>query len=132
MEVSAYFNLLSDKLVNWSKMIVEMVPNFVLAIIALLLFILIGKFVRKIISKILNKAINNKSLSSLISRIIYVIVVTIGFFVSLSLLNLDKTVTSLLVGAGIVGLALSFALKDIATNFIAGFFMAVKRPFRIR
>lgn len=47
------------------------------------------------------------------------------------MLNLDKTVTSLLAGAGIIGLALGFAFQDIATNFIAGFFMAVKRPFKI-
>lgn len=30
-----------------------------------------------------------------------------------------------------MGLALGFAFQDIATNFIAGFFMAAKRPFKI-
>ena len=74
---------------------------------------------------------HNNSLASIISKVVYVIVLIVGSFVALSLLNLDKTVSSLLAGAGIIGLALGFAFQDIATNFIAGFFMAVKRPFKV-
>jgi Small-conductance mechanosensitive channel len=39
-------------------------------------------------------------------------------------------VTSLLAGAGIVGLALGFAFQDIAANFMAGIYLSVRRPFR--
>jgi len=108
-----------------------MLPNLILAILALLAFVFVGKFFRNIFIKVLNKAINNSSLSVLISKIVYFIIVIVGSFVALSLMNLDKTVTSLLAGAGIIVLALSFAFQDIATNFIAGFMMAVKRPFRV-
>jgi len=52
-------------------------------------------------------------------------------FIALGILNLDKTVTSLLAGVGIIGLALGFAFQDIATNFISGVIIAVRKPFNI-
>src|SRR5690554_5698957 len=131
MEVKKYYDLVINKVTHWTEDLVVMLPNFVLAIIVMILFVFLGKLSKSIISKVLFKTLNNRSFSSLISRIIYLIVLTIGAFAALSLMNLDKTVTSLLAGAGILGLALGFAFQDIATNFIAGFFMAAKRPFKI-
>nr|WP_299207317.1 mechanosensitive ion channel domain-containing protein [uncultured Brumimicrobium sp.] len=131
MEIKKYYDLVINKVTHWTEDLVVMLPNFVLAIIVMILFVFLGKLSKGIISKILFKTLNNRSLSSLISRIIHLIVLTIGAFAALSLMNLDKTVTSLLAGAGIIGLALGFAFQDIATNFIAGFFMAAKRPFKI-
>ncbi|MBK7110828.1 MAG: mechanosensitive ion channel [Flavobacteriales bacterium] len=49
----------------------------------------------------------------------------------MSILHLDKTVTSILAGAGIIGLALGFAFQDIAANFISGITMAAQRPIRV-
>jgi small conductance mechanosensitive channel len=40
-------------------------------------------------------------------------------------------VTTLLAGAGVVGLALGFAFQDIASNFIAGILMAIRNPFLV-
>src|SRR5690554_8180692 len=131
MEVKKYYDLVINKVTHWTEDLVVMLPNFVLAIIVMILFVFLGKLSKSIISKVLFKTLNNRSFSSLISRIIYLIVLTIGAFAALSLMNLDKTVTSLLAGAGILGLALGFAFQDIATNFIAGFFMAIRRPFQI-
>jgi len=70
-------------------------------------------------------------LISLLSATLYIAVVSIGTFVALSILQLDKAVTSLLAGAGILGLALGFAFQDIASNFIAGILMATRKPFRV-
>ncbi len=131
MEVRKYYNIIIEKLIGWSEQLVKMLPNFLLAIVILFAFIFVGKLIRKLSNKLFDRTFNNKSLSSLISKVIYITVLTIGSFVALGLLNLDKTVTSLLAGAGIIGLALGFAFQDIATNFIAGFFMAVRRPFKI-
>ncbi|RYM33295.1 mechanosensitive ion channel [Brumimicrobium glaciale] len=131
MEIKKYYDILLEKLIGWSEGLVKMLPNFVLAIIVLVAFVFAGRLIRNIVQKLLLKSLNNKSLSSIISKVLYVVILSIGAFAALSLLNLDKTVSSLLAGAGIIGLALGFAFQDIATNFIAGFFMAVKRPFKI-
>jgi small-conductance mechanosensitive channel len=131
MEIKKYYDILLEKLIGWSEGLVKMLPNFVLAIIVLVAFVFAGRLIRNLVQKLLLKSLNNKSLSSIISKVLYVVILSIGAFAALSLLNLDKTVSSLLAGAGIIGLALGFAFQDIATNFIAGFFMAVKRPFKI-
>lgn len=52
-------------------------------------------------------------------------------FISLSILQLDKAVTSILAGAGIIGLALAFAFQDIAANFICGIFISLRKPINI-
>ena len=55
----------------------------------------------------------------------------VGLFVALGVLGLDKTVTSLLAGVGIVGLALGFAFQDIAANFMSGLILSFRHPFRV-
>lgn len=44
---------------------------------------------------------------------------------------MNTAVTLLLAGAGILGLAMAFAFQDIAVNFMAGFIMAIKAPFKV-
>tara|TARA_B100000508_G_scaffold55003_3_gene42702 strand:+ start:76508 stop:77401 length:894 start_codon:yes stop_codon:yes gene_type:complete len=131
MEFSKYYDLVVEKVVHWSENFVSMLPNFVLAVLALILFVIIAKIVRKIFLRIMDRAINNRELSELLAKIVYVVIIIVGSFVALSVLNLQKTVTSLLAGAGIIGLALGFAFQDIATNFISGFLMAARRPFEV-
>jgi small conductance mechanosensitive channel len=50
---------------------------------------------------------------------------------ALQIMQLDKAVSSLLAGVGIIGLALGFAFQDLTANFISGAFIAFKRPFDI-
>ncbi|PWH81283.1 mechanosensitive ion channel family protein [Brumimicrobium oceani] len=131
MEIKKYYDILVEKLVGWTEGLVKMLPNFVLAIIVLVAFVFVGRIIKNLFQKLLQKSLNNQSLSIIVSKVVYIAIISIGAFAALSLLNLDKTVSSLLAGAGIIGLALGFAFQDIATNFIAGFFMAVKRPFKV-
>ena len=53
-----------------------------------------------------------------------------GLFVALGILELDKTVTSLIAGAGILTLVAGLAFQDLAANFIAGILLQLRHPFR--
>ena len=44
---------------------------------------------------------------------------------------MEKTISSLLIGAGIVGLALGFAFQDLTANFISGVFIILRKPFEV-
>ena len=79
----------------------------------------------------LGKVTQNKTVTGLAQTILGVLVIGIGVFIALSILNLDGMVTSLLAGAGIIGLALGFAFQDIASNFISGILLSVRHPFGI-
>ena len=131
MDISKYYDIVLEKVVSWSENFVSMLPNFILAFLAFLLFVFVAKFSVKMLKKLLDKAIDNPALNNIIAKTVYITIIIIGTFVSLSVLNLEKTVTSLLAGAGIIGLALGFAFQDIAANFISGILMAARRPFKI-
>jgi small-conductance mechanosensitive channel len=73
----------------------------------------------------------NKTVINLLETIISISIIGIGVFIALSILKFDDAVTSLLAGAGIIGLALGFAFQDIASNFISGVILSIRHPFGI-
>ena len=90
-----------------------------------------AKQIKRLSVKILKKISRHAALNNLFASIIYFFFVGIVIFTVLSILKLDKAVTSILAGAGILGLALAFAFQDIVANFISGVFISFRRPFFI-
>lgn len=120
---------LSAKLSGWGQTAIEMLPNFILAVLVVTCFGLMARYVGRVVARGLHRLMDNEALSSLLSNIVKVALVVAGLSIALSLLHLDKAVTSLLAGVGVVGLALGFAFQDIAANFISGAFLAFRGPF---
>jgi len=56
--------------------------------------------------------------------------VAIGVILALSAMNLDRAVASMLAGVGILSIAIGFASKDIAGDYMAGFIIHFSHPFR--
>lgn len=123
------YNQLVGKLQGWINTLIEMLPNLVLAILVLIIFYAIGKLVRKAVNRLLHKVTTNKTIIDLLETVVGVMVIGVGAFMALGILNLDGTVTSLLAGAGIIGLALGFAFQDIAANFLSGVLLSIRHPF---
>ncbi|MCB2196700.1 MAG: mechanosensitive ion channel family protein [Bacteroidetes bacterium] len=130
-KLQSTYGQVKEKILSWMENIIVMLPNLLLAILIIVATVIVSKFFRKLTKRTLSRFIHNKAIVDLLGSVTYIIIVTIGFFVALRVLDLDKTVTSLLAGVGIVGLALGFAFKDIAANFIAGIYMAVKSPINV-
>jgi len=66
-----------------------------------------------------------------INRILDYIVIFIGIIVTLNIFHLTSYLYSILTAAGIIGIIIGFAIKDIAANFISGIFIILDRPFVI-
>lgn len=130
-DVNKAYGLVTGKLEEWLATAVKMLPNLVVAILVLLVFVAIAKLARKLLAKLFNRFTDNNSIQNLLSSIVYIGILAIGTFIALTILNLDGAVTSLLAGAGVIGLALGFAFQDIASNFIAGTMMGIRKPFNI-
>lgn len=79
----------------------------------------------------LDRVSDYRQVNNLVATLTYVAVMITGVFIALGVVNLDRTVATLLAGIGIVGLALGFAFQDIAANFIAGVMMAFRRPLLV-
>ncbi len=111
---------LGEKLQEWLDAIVLNLPNFVLAIFVFIFFLLLAKYFGKVLSRILLNRIRQDSIRLMTVKVLKAIIVLIGFFVALGLLNLDKVLTSVLAGAGVVGLAIGLALQGTLNNTFSG------------
>lgn len=129
--LSNSIDIVYDKVNGWWETSVSMFPNFIVAIIVLVIFYLIAKYIKHLIKKFFQKFYGQSAVINLFSNIVYLSVLTAGLFVALDILDLDKTVTSMLAGLGIIGLALGFAFQEIAANFISGIILSVNKPFTI-
>ncbi|RZM26861.1 MAG: mechanosensitive ion channel [Pedobacter sp.] len=131
MNISDGFQLIQDKLMLWARELIKLLPNIALATIIIVVGFYLAKSVRNVIRKLIRRFIHNETLDSLFSSIIYLFLLGIVVFIALSVLKLDKAVTSILAGAGILGLALAFAFQDIASNFMSGIFLSIRRPLSV-
>lgn len=122
---------LYGKLSGWVEQFILLLPNLLIAIVVFFVFYTIGKFVRRALDRPLHRIVHSRALVDLVLSIISIVTIAFGLFMALSIVGLDKIVTSLLAGVGIVGLALGFAFQDIASNFVSGVLMAVSRPIQI-
>lgn len=109
-----------DKMDSWLGSIILNLPNFILAVVVFIIFVIIAKYVAKIINRILLKKRSQDSVRQITTKVVRIVVIAIGFFVALGLLNLDKVLTSVLAGAGVLGLAIGLALQGTLTNTFSG------------
>jgi small conductance mechanosensitive channel len=116
---------------GWARAIVRHLPNLAVAVLVVFLFALLARLVRGITVRTLGRVSDNPGLVTLSGTIAVVVVNAAGLFVALGVLGLDKTVTSLLAGAGVIALAVGFAFQDLTTNFISGTFIALQRPIQV-
>ncbi len=123
--------LILEKVNTWGEAAFRMLPNFIVAILVMIVVVLLARVVRQMTAKLLARTTSNETLQKLVARIVHFMVIAVGMFVALGILELDKTVTSLLAGVGVIGLALGFAFQDIASNFISGVILAVRSPITI-
>nr|WKN37746.1 mechanosensitive ion channel family protein [Tunicatimonas sp. TK19036] len=123
--------LVTEKLEGWLQTLITMLPNLVVAVIVVVLFFLIARLVRNLAHRLLSKVSQNEAVNNLLVTLLNVAVISAGFFIALSILDLAEVVAALLAGVGIVGLALGFAFQDIAANFVSGILIAVRQPFKV-
>lgn len=108
------------KLAEWLDSMILALPNFVLALLVFLLFIIAAKYIGKFLEKTLFRKIRQASIRQITIKVLKVIIILIGFFFALSLLNLDKFLTTVLASAGVVGLAIGLALQGTLNNTFSG------------
>ncbi|MEM7491087.1 MAG: mechanosensitive ion channel domain-containing protein [Pseudomonadota bacterium] len=72
----------------------------------------------------------NAFIADIYRMILRLAFVLAGVLVALDILNATAILTGLLGAAGIVGLAVGFAVRDTVENFIASIMLSLRQPFR--
>ena len=120
-----------DKLGGWMDAIILKLPNLVLAIIVMVIFYFLGKYISRFCRKYLFNKIEQESIKDLSTRFVFGLTILIGFFLALGIMELDKVLTSILAGAGVVGLAVGLAVQTALGNSVSGIMLSFLPRIRI-
>jgi len=72
----------------------------------------------------------NIFLAELISGFVRVLFIMVGIFIGLDILNATALLGAVLGGAGVIGLAVGFALRDTVDNYMSSIMLSIRQPFR--
>jgi len=111
---------ISTKLQNWVDSMILNLPNFILALLVFILFIIIANVSAIGLSKVIRKTRAQESVRVVALRIYKAVIILIGFFIALGILDLSTVLTSVLGAAGVVGLAVGLALQGTLSNTFSG------------
>ncbi len=120
-----------DKLGDWLDAIILKLPNIVMAILIIVLFYFIARGLRKLFKNFLLKRIAQVSIQNIISKVVFLVVILLGFFLALGVMELDKVLTGILAGAGVIGLAVGLALQGTLSNTFGGLILSFMPNIKI-
>lgn len=130
MELNETLQPVAEKIDTWGDTLLALLPNLVVAIAILAVAWLASNLMRRLAVRVALKASARNAIARLLGTIVAITVLSVGLFIALGVLKLDKTVTSLLAGAGVLGIALGFAAQNVTANFLSGTLISLRRPYR--
>lgn len=120
IELDDAWNEMISRLATWFKSLITNLPNIILAIVVFIIAVLLSKYIKKFILTILSKSSLQSSMKNVIAKLISVFVILLGLFLVLGILDLSKTLNTVLAGAGVAGLAVGLALQGALSNTYSG------------
>lgn len=105
---------------TWTK-----IPVFIVASLIFVFFLFLSRSVKHFSFGFKS----NRLLQSLVQQIIQISVVLVGLFIALDILDATAVVGAILGSAGILGLAVGFAFRDIVENYLTSLLLSVRQPF---
>ena len=119
---------------TWGKLkkkvmsLLGQLPLVGIGLLIIFLAVLLSRGVRR--SRLIGRIFSSHALLQTVAlRIVSTIIVIAGVMIALDVIDATGVVGALLGTAGIVGLAVGFAFKDIVENYLAGILLAISRPF---
>ena len=120
-----------ERLRTQSLNFIKALPLIGLALLVLTVFILLGNFLagRQFLWR---KIAPNPFLADLMAQATRVIILLLGIILALNLLGAAAVITTILGGAGVIGLAIGFAVRDTVENYISSVMLSLRQPFRAK
>ncbi|MBA2661184.1 MAG: mechanosensitive ion channel [Bradymonadaceae bacterium] len=103
-------------------------PLFLAALVVLAVFFLLAKLLMRL--DFLYRRLAQKPLvQAIVRQLVGTLVMLIGLVLILEIFDITALVGAVLGTAGLAGLALGFAFRDIAENYLASLMLSMRRPF---
>ncbi len=104
-------------------------PLALVAIVVFALIVLLGNSLAKW-NAVWRRVAPNPFLAELMSQAVRVVSILIGLIVALGLVGANALVGAILGGAGVLGIAIGFAVRDTLENYISSIMLSIRQPFR--
>jgi small conductance mechanosensitive channel len=117
-----------ERLQGFAVEFVRRIPLFLLAIFIVVVFWQLSRLL-VIWEWPFKKMTSNVLARGLIKQALRVVIVLGGLLIALDLLDATTVVGAVLGTAGVFGIALGFAFRDIAENYLASILLSTRRPF---
>ncbi|MGP5437484.1 mechanosensitive ion channel domain-containing protein [Psychrobacter alimentarius] len=113
------------------KNLVKALPLLLVGLVIFILVTWLGSWLsnRK---KMWQRLTPNPFVAELLAQTVKVIFIIFGLILALSLIGAETILGTLLGGAGVIGIAVGFAVKDTIENYIASLMLSIRQPFRAR
>ena len=109
----------------------SLLPLILVAIVIAILAYYVARGAAFLTRKLTNRSIDSTLLQQVAGNVVGVLIFIIGFYIALRVSGLTRLAVTLLGGTGLVGLALGFAFRDIAENYLASILISLNHPFRV-
>lgn len=109
---------------------VTALPLILLALCVLPLAWYGSVLVAKLVRWVLRGRIASPFLRQVVARAVAFPVFLLGLYIVLQVAGLTQLALSLVGGAGVIGIVIGFAFRDIAENFLSSLILSMRRPFQ--
>lgn len=108
---------------------VRALPLIGAALLSLIGIILFGRWLSRR-NRLIKRFAKNPFMVELIANAVKLAFIVIALVVALNILGATALIGTVLGGAGIIGIALGFGIRDTVENYIASLLLSIRQPFR--
>jgi small conductance mechanosensitive channel len=127
-DIARRLNPAADRVASRISQIIALAPLLALALLAASVVIVLG-FVLAAMRGPWERLAPNPFIGEIYRQIIRLFFVVVGVVLALDILGATALLGTILGAAGIIGLAIGFAVRDTVENFIASVMLSIRRPF---
>lgn len=120
---------IGNRFVNRLWQTVSYLPLLTVAAVVFLLVYLVGEAIGRF-TRVWRSLAPNAFIAGIYAQLVRLVFAVLGAVAALDVLGATALLGSILGAAGIIGLAIGFAVRDTVENFIASVMLSIRQPFQ--
>lgn len=131
MDTNDTLSELKSSLLGYWNELIHQLPNFVLAIIIIVIGYLLSNYISRLFKKAVSRQSQDPLMTNFLTKSVKLGIVLVIIMFALRVAGLGGIAAGILTAAGASAIVVGFAFRDIGENFISGVILSFKRPFDI-
>lgn len=120
-----------DSIINYWNQFVFQLPNYILAIVIIIIGYLISIYIFRLFKRTVSKRSQDPLMTNFLTKCVKLGIILLVLMFALRVAGLGGIAAGVLAAAGASAIVIGFAFRDIGENFISGVILSFKRPFNI-